>query len=192
MINWDTDEVNSFGQQTLVQELVYLLIMLFSDLKNERPRVFRVGHMPVRGSSMKYLTRSVWLNNNNLTNARGFENFINSLLEQPSALGWIDLSFNTFTEVDDELLKFPNLRILYLHGNSIQSLGSIEKLKKLDRLLTATFHGNPIESMPCYRSHIINLLPQINNLDFAPVVSSEREAVPPQQNRKRHASRNKN
>jgi hypothetical protein len=73
----------------------------FSDVRGERPRGFRVGHVPLYGASKKYLTRSIWLNNNNLKNAQGFETFMKHILQQPSALSWIDLSFNNITEVDD-------------------------------------------------------------------------------------------
>lgn len=65
------------------------------------------------------------------------------------------------------------MKILNLHGNNIHNLSSVSILKDLPKLITLTLHGNPIDSIPQYRSHIVNMLPQIINLDFSPVVESE-------------------
>lgn len=78
-----------------------------------------------------------------------------------------------------ELLKFKNLKILYLHGNSIQNISEVKKLKTLKNLIRLTLHGNPIDSIPQYRSLVIHLVPQLVTLDFAPVVTSEHNSVAP-------------
>lgn len=44
-----------------------------------------------------------------------------------------------------------NLSVLYLHGNSIQRLGEVNKLAILPRLRSLTLHGNPIEEEKGYR-----------------------------------------
>ncbi|XP_066998541.2 leucine-rich repeat-containing protein 51-like [Anabrus simplex] len=155
-------------------------ITSLEQLTNERPRALRVGRTPVRGPSNRFLTRSVWLNHNNLRNMVYLKELLNGLLEQPSALGWIDFSFNMLTEVDKDLLLYPNLKIVYLHGNLIRTLDSIALLKELKKLKTLTLQGNPVDAIHLYRAHVINLLPQIANLDFAPVLPRERcLAVPP-------------
>ena len=68
----------------------------------EQARASRLGGIPERGSAhKKFLTRSVWLNNNKLKNIRNFDNFVDSILEFPEQLGWIDFSFNQITEIND-------------------------------------------------------------------------------------------
>ena len=49
------------------------------------------------------------------------------------------------------LTTFFNLSVLYLHGNSIQRLGEVNKLAALPRLRSLTLHGNPIEEEKGYR-----------------------------------------
>ncbi|KAJ9592438.1 hypothetical protein L9F63_015854 [Diploptera punctata] len=132
-------------------------IQSLNELEKDRPRAYRVRLTPTRAESLKYLTRSIWLNNNGLANLQGFDKLVTSKLEQPSVLAWIDVSYNNLANVPDEFVNYPNLRILYMHANCINSLISIEKLRKLNHLLTITFHGNPIESIPSYRSHIIHI-----------------------------------
>lgn len=44
-----------------------------------------------------------------------------------------------------------NLSVLYLHGNSIQRLGEVNKLAILPRLRSLTLHGNPVEEEKGYR-----------------------------------------
>lgn len=109
----------------------------------------------------------------------GLENLVNKLLEEPSSLAWLDLSFNNISDIDDEITKFPNLKIFYMHGNAINDLNSIMKLRKLCKLRNLTLHGNPIESVPSYRGFVLAVLPQLVNLDFAPVVAAERKKAPP-------------
>lgn len=147
------------------------------DLQNERPRALRVGRAPKRGFSKKFLTRSIWLNNNNLESFDGFDDFIKDYLEVPSELGWVDLSLNNLTEIDDVIVKYSKIKILYLHGNNISSLEKLNKLSTLTQLRSLTLHGNPIEAFSNYRAYIVHTLPQIINLDFSPVVPSERTAV---------------
>ena len=41
---------------------------------------------------------------------------------------WLDLSYNYLTSIEDELLEFPELKTLYLHGNYINNLEHTKKL----------------------------------------------------------------
>jgi len=45
-----------------------------------------------------------------------------------SRLLWLDLSYNFLEKIDDELLSFPTLKTLYLHGNYIANLEETRKL----------------------------------------------------------------
>ena len=75
------------------------------------------------------------------------------------------------------LLKLPNLMMLYLHGNNIFKLAEVDKLAGLDKLKTLTLHGNPIETTPGYRSHVICRLPQLQTFDFSGVTKGERQTA---------------
>ncbi|KAM8815934.1 leucine-rich repeat-containing protein 51 isoform 1-T3 [Rhynchonycteris naso] len=123
-------------------------IHVIQDLVSEEPRT---GLRPLTHSkSGKSLTQSLWLNNNALNDLRDFKHVISQLLEHPQNLAWIDLSFNDLTTIDPILTTFFNLSVLYLHGNSIQRLGEVNKLAVLPRLRSLTLHGNPIEEEKGY------------------------------------------
>lgn len=47
---------------------------------------------------------------------------------EPSKLEWLDLSYNYLENIESEILKFKNLKTLYLHGNYIQNLEEVKKL----------------------------------------------------------------
>jgi Leucine-rich repeat (LRR) protein len=63
----------------------------------------------------------------------------------PERLEWLDLSYNYMEKVDPEILMFPNLKTLYLHGNYISSLEEVKKLSELQCLQTLNLFGNFIE-----------------------------------------------
>lgn len=129
----------------------------------EAARSIRTGSVPERGTAKKkLLTRSIWLNNNKLKSIKNLEVIVESVLEVPSQLSWIDFSFNYIKEVDDCILNYPNLKIIYLHGNCISKLSEVMKLRKLKNLRTVTFHGNPISNIPLYRVSIMHMLPQVS------------------------------
>ncbi|KAJ8921132.1 hypothetical protein NQ315_013602 [Exocentrus adspersus] len=152
------------------------------DIGLEGARYTRVAGVPERGAEKKkFLTRSLWLNNNKLTNTKHVDQMADSVLEYPDELGWIDFSFNYITEIDECILRFNKLKILYFHGNCISDLDEVFKLRNLPELRSVTFHGNPIANHPRYRSYVVSVLPQIANLDFTPVVRNERlQPAPPE------------
>lgn len=140
----------------------------------------RTGRIPKKNQENRYLTSSLWLGHNSITSTAKLQKFVNNTLASSENLSWLDLSFNAIFDIGDEIAEFPNLKILYLHGNNISNMNSILKLRKLLKLRTLTLHGNPIESLPNYRSYVITILPKILNLDFSPVISAERKkALPP-------------
>ncbi|XP_025834262.1 leucine-rich repeat-containing protein 51-like isoform X2 [Agrilus planipennis] len=145
-------------------------------------RSSRIGSIPEKGSvNKRFLTRSIWLNNNKLTNIKNMDTLVQELLEQPEKLGWIDFSFNYITNIDDSILKFTNLKIVYFHGNKITDINEVCKLRNLKELRSVTFHGNPIADFRAYRNFLITFLPQIVNLDFTPITKTERlQPKPPE------------
>lgn len=74
-----------------------------------------------------------------------------------------------------EFLSFPNVSMLYLHGNNIDDIVEVYKLRNLGKLRTLTLNKNPM-CLVCehYRSIVINLVPRVQKLDNVVVVRSER------------------
>nr|XP_019599876.1 PREDICTED: leucine-rich repeat-containing protein 51 isoform X3 [Rhinolophus sinicus]XP_019599878.1 PREDICTED: leucine-rich repeat-containing protein 51 isoform X3 [Rhinolophus sinicus]XP_019599879.1 PREDICTED: leucine-rich repeat-containing protein 51 isoform X3 [Rhinolophus sinicus] len=143
-----------------------------TDLISEEPRP---GLRPLRHSkSGKPLTQSLRLNNNVLNELRDFKQVLSQLLEHPENLAWIDLSFNDLTSIDPVLTTLFNLSVLYLHGNSIQRLGEVNKLAILPRLRSLTLHGNPIEEEKGYRQYVLCTLPRITTFDFSGITKADR------------------
>ncbi|GLH06053.1 leucine-rich repeat-containing protein 51-like isoform X1, partial [Gryllus bimaculatus] len=141
---------------------------------SKKPRVCRLGRLPDRSSNNRFISRSLWLNNNRLKNLTDLYPFVEKFFDQPEALGWLDLSFNEFCDVSPEILKFPNLRILYLHGNKIKALTPLATLRDVPTLRYLTLRGNPVEKILAYRLLVIALLPQLISLDYALITDYER------------------
>ncbi|KAE8284028.1 Leucine-rich repeat-containing protein 51 [Larimichthys crocea] len=135
----------------------------------------RVGLRPLRRNSKgKYLSHAFRLNNNNISDVVGLEYTLDHFLAQPSKLGWLDLSFNKITLIDPALCQLHELRVLYLHGNSICDLSQTDKLGELQYLHTITLHGNVIEFERGYRQHVIAVLPHLKKMDFSAVTHEQR------------------
>lgn len=99
------------------------------------------------------------------------------VVEFPEDIAWLDLSFNSITEISDDILQFQALKMLYLHGNKIQRFADISKLRQLPNLYSLTLHGNPIENQPHYRSSMIVMFPQLRSLDFAKITEDEKDSA---------------
>uniref|UniRef100_A0A3Q2CFC4 Leucine-rich repeat-containing protein 51 n=1 Tax=Cyprinodon variegatus TaxID=28743 RepID=A0A3Q2CFC4_CYPVA len=135
----------------------------------------RPGLRPLRTDSHnKYRTRALRLNYNNIKDLSDLEFTLNHFLVEPSMLGWLDLSFNKMTGIDDVLCQLNELRILYLHGNNIRYLNEVNKLSKLTHLHNLTLHGNAIDKHKGYRNHVVSVLPHLKRLDFSAVTKQER------------------
>ncbi|RZF39819.1 hypothetical protein LSTR_LSTR000467 [Laodelphax striatellus] len=154
---------------------------LTEDILTEKPRGSRTKYIPRRGPNDKFITASIWFNNNKIVSIDGLHKVVNSLLEYPSRLTWLDLSFNRIDVLSkDDLKKFPSLRILYLHGNRIKDIKLLVfVLGVIPTLRTLTLHGNPIDATPYYRNYIVKTVPQLTSLDFAIITMSERLAPAP-------------
>jgi len=60
--------------------------------------------------------------------------------------------------VDKELLQFPNLKTIYLHGNYIANLEEVKKLQELPHLQTLTLYGNIVEQIKGYRYWVLGMM----------------------------------
>mmetsp|Transcript_79298 Transcript_79298/g.236263 ORF Transcript_79298/g.236263 Transcript_79298/m.236263 type:complete len:234 (-) Transcript_79298:125-826(-) len=125
---------------------------------------------------IRNVTTSVKLNNNMLENIQGLPQVLEFAMPNPLLnLQWIDLAFNQLVTIEPELLRFMNLKALYLHGNCIRSLPSAERLRKLPKLMSLTLNGNPIEASKIYRTYVIGALPTLRSLDHSTITEDEQQ-----------------
>ncbi|KAF0764937.1 leucine-rich repeat-containing protein 51-like [Aphis craccivora] len=150
-----------------------------NNLINETPLSVRVHGVPDRGINKKFICGAIWLNNNYLTSLQGLNKSIEELLELPAYLTWIDVSHNEFKNIGQDFLQYKNLSILYMHGNQVNDIQEVLKLKPLSKLRTLTLHGNPISRLTKYRNLVLFYLPQIKSLDFSLITRQERNVAPP-------------
>ncbi|GAA6233051.1 leucine-rich repeat-containing protein 51-like [Lates japonicus] len=127
-----------------------------------------------RNSEMKYQSRALRLNNNNITSLSDLQRTVSHFLAEPLQLAWLDLSFNKITHIDHVLCELHELRVLYLHGNNIFILSEVDRLGVLPHLHTITLHGNAIEANKAYRNRVISALPRLKAMDFSAVTRQER------------------
>ncbi|XP_031429946.1 leucine rich repeat containing 51 [Clupea harengus] len=127
-----------------------------------------------RWSNRRFSSRALRLNNNIITDLTGLQVTVSTLLQHPTLLAWIDLSFNDLSHIDPVLTELQQLRVLYLHGNSISKLGEVDKLGGLPFLQTLTLHGNALENERGYRGYVIAAIPQMKMMDFSAVTNQER------------------
>jgi len=85
------------------------------------------------------------LHKNELRTLKGLSNVLNDVMWNFSQLQWIDLSYNYLETIELDILDFPQLKTLYLHGNYISNLEETRKLGQLKQLTNLTLYGNPIE-----------------------------------------------
>ena len=83
-----------------------------------------------------YQVNSLLLNNNKIRDVTGLFDTMKVVLTHgmPLKLQWINLSFNYITKIEGELLNFPNLKTLLLHGNFISEMDEVKKLSGLGNL----------------------------------------------------------
>ncbi|OCT93471.1 hypothetical protein XELAEV_18016540mg [Xenopus laevis] len=142
------------------------------DVLLEEPRQ---GLRPLkRCEDGKLLSQALRLNNNTLTDLKGFGETVEKLLGDPTQLSWIDLSFNDLSTIDSVLTKYPKLSVLNLHSNSIKQLSQVDKMAALPNLKSLTLHGNPVEGERGYRCYVLSVLPQLKTLDFSAVTKQDR------------------
>lgn len=70
---------------------------------------------------------------------------------------------------------FPNLKMLYAHGNELQGLADCRTvLGALPKLQILTLHGNPLSLLVDYRTLVLQAAPGLRSLDFDGVTRAER------------------
>mmetsp|Transcript_51597 Transcript_51597/g.145429 ORF Transcript_51597/g.145429 Transcript_51597/m.145429 type:complete len:269 (+) Transcript_51597:113-919(+) len=137
---------------------------------------------PLSSPHMKRVVRrctvAVKLNNNNIETVQDLPMALDAVMDDPlRSCQWLDLSFNLLTSIEPAMLEFQQLKALYLHGNKIRSLPSVERLKKMGKLVSLTLNGNPIESYNSYRMYVIGALPQLRSLDHSTIIDDEAQSA---------------
>ena len=79
-------------------------------------------------------------------------------MRTPRHLTWLNLAYNHMVTIDPEILEFPFLRILQLHGNHITDMSEVEKLNQLTHLYSLSLNGNPIEAIKGYRMYVLGVM----------------------------------
>ncbi|CAG6004788.1 unnamed protein product [Menidia menidia] len=147
-------------------------ISILTDALTEKPSR---GLRPLKKNSEgKYLSASLRLSNNNISDLYGLQRTVSHFLAEPSNLAWLDLSFNKITHIDQALCELHELRVLYLHGNNISVLSEVDTLAVLPHLHSITLHGNPVETNKTYRNRVIAALPRLKTMDFSGVTQQDR------------------
>jgi len=141
----------------------------------ERKLITKKEVKDIEKSYCKYISDAIRMNNNTISSFKGFNRMLDSVLDNPKKLQWIDLSFNDIEHIDEVLLEFQNLKVLYLHSNEINNIKEVDKLAKLKNLKKLTLHANFIEQQESYRWYVIAKIPQLQSLDFSKVIKSDKE-----------------
>ena len=93
-------------------------ISSLNELEQRQPR--QVLRKQRRSPSGRYNSNVIRLANNNLVDTKGLYKMALDVVEYPEDIAWLDLSFNEIGAVSNDILEFPALKMLYLHGNKIR------------------------------------------------------------------------
>ena len=121
--------------------------------KTEDAKVDQTKKMKIRKQ-----TTALFLQNNELRSLEGLSKVLVDVMWDSTNLLWLDLSYNYLEHIDEELLQFPTLKTLYLHGNYISNLDETKKLVSLENLQSLTLFGNPIEQIKGYRMWVLSVM----------------------------------
>lgn len=124
---------------------------------------------------LKEIVVGIKFNNNEFNTWSGFDEALDAAMPDSKNLQFLDCSFNKFQTLGSVLGEYPELRVLYLHGNKIGRLKDIDRLKGLKSIRKLTLHGNPVEDKKNYRKYVIYNLPSLQQLDFTPITNVDRD-----------------
>lgn len=137
----------------------------------------KTGTVPHMRRAIRKVNVAVKMNNNCVETLQDLPQALVYVMDDPLRnLLFVDISFNMISAIEPVLLQFQMLKALYLHGNMIKSLPSVERLKGLPNLISLTLNGNPIEGSRSYRHYCIGALSQIRTLDHSAITAEETAA----------------
>ena len=131
---------------------------------------------------VKRETLTLFLQNNELRTLLDMANVLEAVMWNSQRLLWLDLSYNYLTDIEDEILNFPELKTLYLHGNYISNLEHTRKLQRFYDLQSLTLYGNPLEQIKNYRLYVLGVMyanenQNLRRLDQVLVTNREYDTV---------------
>ena len=196
-----TCEPHNDSQSDLIQQTKNQLLQnkqLQLDSENQIPTVLRtlnairnikpISNTTEQSKSIELykrepvITRGIKLCYNTLSSINGINHIIDQLIDNSyTQLKFIDLSYNKLTTIENDILQYSNLTILYLHGNCISSFTELFKLQSLHYLTKLQLHNNPLYDTQLNgginkpRAYIIGILQQLKVLDCVPISAEERE-----------------
>lgn len=120
----------------------------------------------------KWVTRTLKINNNQIEDISTLPVVVHELFGDTSSLTWLDISCNNIPSIPNvncslfslsilaqSFSSLKHLKIIYMHGNKIETLQEVIKLRQLPKLTKLTLHGNPIEKEKVM--HYISSLKQL-------------------------------
>ncbi|KAI8907256.1 leucine-rich repeat-containing protein 51 [Gorgonomyces haynaldii] len=154
-------------QHTKPIDLSFKEIASLQDLQQDEQA--QNDHQPRKTNST-----AINLSNNHIDSIVDLPKTIQLLQPSFEFIAWIDLSFNNLTRLQDTILQFRNLRVLYLHANRLTNLADIDQLGSLPNLRNLTLHGNPLETTKGYRYLVLAKIPQLRHIDFCAITKQDR------------------
>ncbi|CAL6027208.1 U2_small nuclear ribonucleoprotein A' putative [Hexamita inflata] len=145
--------------------LVHNLIVAVTEYANN---IIIVFNTLVYVSSMN----STQLLSCNLVTSNNLQRLVHSCLFYPEHLIYLDLRCNKLQSING-IEQLQTLKILYLHGNDIQSITDLLPLKQMN-LDALTVHGNPLVRQHNYKLFVINQLASLKRLDFGGITKRDR------------------
>ena len=86
------------------------------------------------------------------------------------------LSCNRIAKLKN-IVQFGRAEMISLAGNQIADFSQVVHLRRCPKLRTLNLSENPVNHLPFYRSHCLQLLPELTSLDSLKVTAQEREMV---------------
>jgi Leucine-rich repeat (LRR) protein len=83
----------------------------------------------------------------------------------------LDISYNAVEHLEN-IDKLAHLECLYLNANRIGEYQELQLLKANAKLSTISLFGNDVSKEPGYRMKLVELLPEIDDIDGTPMKTS--------------------
>lgn len=83
----------------------------------------------------------------------------------------LDISYNAVEHLED-IDQLAKLECLYLNANKINEYDELLRLKSNAKLSTISLFGNDVTKEPGYRMKLVELLPEIDDIDGTPMKTS--------------------
>jgi hypothetical protein len=83
----------------------------------------------------------------------------------------LDISYNAVEHLEG-MEQLSRLECLYLNANRISDYQELQVLRANSKLATISLFGNDVSKEPGYRMRLVELLPEIDDIDGTPMKTS--------------------